>query len=77
MNLNAPQKEALVAEISVMKALKHQNIVSYFGSYYKGKTIWVRCHIKMAPHLRLGGHGAYGWRRLDLNLEPLPRNRDD
>jgi hypothetical protein len=41
MSLNPQQKEALVAEIGVMRALLHPNIVRYFGSYYSGNNIWV------------------------------------
>jgi len=42
MELNtAAQREALAAEISVMQAVKHENIVEFFGAYKKAKMIWV------------------------------------
>jgi len=41
MILKPSQKDALIAEMAIMKQSKHENVVSFFGAYNTNNKIWV------------------------------------
>ena len=62
MVIKPSQKDALVAEMSIMKQSTHENVVAFYGAYNHDGKIWVRIppRIHNTFQIALGGDGADG-----------------